>query len=249
MQRKHQLLLQIHSLCHHQIQQLRLLSFSDAVVDSHQVLNQVNQTFHRAWLPQAPSKWHASTEALNEIHGLEDYVAALAAHDLQVEQPSYAIAAFDLDHEHPLANFAGLEDWSSFISPGNPVFASTAALPLTWGSLGDASFESIVQNHLAGMSGATAPPTLCLTSRLPGGAKKRPAAAAGAPRRRRSAPGGASSSGPPIGRLLRWGARHLRSLPMSRRTSVVSSPGWIAWHQKRPDRGVPSWALLCIAPS
>ena len=137
-----------------------------------QLALEVGYTFHGGWLQDVPSKWNTTAEVLNDVHGLEDYVAALATHDLQVEHPIYAAAAFDLNHANSIANAQGLDDWNAFMSPGNPAFASTAALPLSWGSLVDATPGSTIQSHLADMSGATAPPTLFLTARLPGGGKK-----------------------------------------------------------------------------
>ena len=63
--------------------------------------------------PGAPSKWRASTEVLQEMEALDDYVEALAAHDL-AGQPIYAAAAFDLFSPNASLAAAGWEDWDIF---------------------------------------------------------------------------------------------------------------------------------------
>ena len=45
---------------------------------------------------QGPSKWLASEEALWEIEALQAYANAVATHDMRMERPVYATAAFDL---------------------------------------------------------------------------------------------------------------------------------------------------------
>ena len=56
------------------------------------------------------SKWFGSPEAMDEIASYHGYVQALAAHDLLLEYPIHAAAAFDLMHHEPHAVTEGFVD-------------------------------------------------------------------------------------------------------------------------------------------
>ena len=43
-----------------------------------------------------PSKWHMSEEAMWEVEALQQYIGVLAAWELEVADPIFAITAFDL---------------------------------------------------------------------------------------------------------------------------------------------------------
>ena len=127
------------------------------------------------WIPEpAPGGWKMSREALEEVHLLQDYVDAVAQHDLLVNVPVFAIAAFDLASHNATEVSAGLVDWDRFLSAENWATQATAAMPMTWGSLPGGAPE------LKGMPSADyqkeLPPTIWLTAPLRGGAPKTRAA-------------------------------------------------------------------------
>ena len=114
------------------------------------------------WLPStAPgpdAKWLYSTEALDEIHGLQRYVAALAQNDLASGSATFASAALG-------QNTSSTADVISFMFHQQHAHELTPVEPLPWGDLllirpTRTRFPSLLSWHLRG------------------GARKRPAAAA-----------------------------------------------------------------------
>ena len=63
------------------------------------------------------TKWYASQEVLDDVEGLQRYVAALAAHDINGSANVFAVAAFDLVAQDTDAVTQGLIDWAAFRSP------------------------------------------------------------------------------------------------------------------------------------
>ena len=59
-------------------------------------------------------KEYVSPEALDEIHGLQNYVAALANIEIETGDAVYTQAAFDLAANQPNLIFQGIQDWVSF---------------------------------------------------------------------------------------------------------------------------------------
>ena len=60
--------------------------------------------------PYAPSKSYMSQELAWEIEGLQDYVAALATHDLMAPGTPFVTFAFDLDANDPVTIAQGVAD-------------------------------------------------------------------------------------------------------------------------------------------
>ena len=161
-------------------------------------------------MPDGPSKLYMSPEVVWEIEGLQDYVAAMAAHDLVERGPLYINTAFDLNAADPLVLAQGLADFMSFMSPSQShAHKYILQMPLFWGTahsvaearlLGNAlvnhsllrimstfggSFELAPDSRLTRppvLAGAewlafeneteVMPPTIHLTTVLPGGAPK-----------------------------------------------------------------------------
>ena len=145
------------------------------------------------WTPQIPSKLYASPEAVWEVEGMQNYVAALSAHDLAVPGDVHAIAAFDLASTDPNTLTQGLADWMSFLSSSQGhVFGTVGQMPVSWGMLrqtvtgrlfsliiGHRDFVSpadvpedsfdLICSFPQGGSCLVAPPTIHLTSVLRGG--------------------------------------------------------------------------------
>jgi len=69
--------------------------------------------------PYAKSSWHCSPEAADTLDNWQHEVLLLAHADMQDHQHSGALAAasFDLGASHTDDFFAGLGDWSTFLSP------------------------------------------------------------------------------------------------------------------------------------
>ena len=68
--------------------------------------------------PNVPHKWYASDEAVYEIEGWQDYVGALAFHDLHlVDGTTYIEAASDLCNLDPIQFFHGFRE--SFVTVGS----------------------------------------------------------------------------------------------------------------------------------
>ena len=65
---------------------------------------------------------------------MQCYAAALARHDLasNVEEPAFALAAFDLDAADPVQVALGLHDLDAFFSPLNHVHTLVPAMPTSW---------------------------------------------------------------------------------------------------------------------
>ena len=154
--------------------------------------------------PWVPSKWYASSEAILEMEYIHDHIAALAEHDLLIDFPFYAAVSFDLFHYNSTLASQGLHDWLLFLQTERPLLGTLPQVPVTWGSLADASLSNMVFQYsttahpVADLAASpsdhsrlleldctraanvsTAPPTIWLTTCLAGGAPKlfkRPAA-------------------------------------------------------------------------
>ena len=123
--------------------------------------------------PYAPSKTYISQEAQWELQGAQEYVAALAAHDLANTGNVFAAAAFDLRSSSVMELSQGLADWSSFLSPSQQhIHALTAQIPMSWGSIADEAAATLVGLHAQQTWESSAPITLWLASYLRGGARK-----------------------------------------------------------------------------
>ena len=124
------------------------------------------------WIGGGRTKSYASQEVLDEVEGLQRYVATLAARDINGSTNVFAAAAFDLAAQDPADVAQGLIDWDAFLSPAqHHAHAMCHQHPLTWGHL-----ESVAYNHLCHGAVAnlpqTAPATIWLTARLPGSGKR-----------------------------------------------------------------------------
>ena len=92
------------------------------------------------WQDRTPgnTKVYASQEVVDELEGLQRYVAALAAHDIHGSTHVFASAAFDLVARDPVDVAQGVIDWHAFLSPAQQhAHTMVAQLPLTWGGLSD----------------------------------------------------------------------------------------------------------------
>ena len=118
------------------------------------------------------SKWYGSPEAMDEIDSYHGYVHALAAHDLPIEYPIHAAAAFDLMHHEPHAVTEGVIDWHHFLCGCSCASAPlcSMAFPISWGALAHRDHKCANQSFMTAC-GARMPPTLWLTCSLPGGAR------------------------------------------------------------------------------
>ena len=76
------------------------------------------------------SKFYYSHDAIDEIHGVQDYIAALARHDLSVGSAVHVVAAFDLEARSPTLRAQGHRDWASFCMGGSGLFRATPTLPI-----------------------------------------------------------------------------------------------------------------------
>ena len=124
------------------------------------------------WIGGGRTKSYASQEVLDEVEGLQRYVATLAARDINGSTNVFAAAAFDLAAQDPADVAQGLIDWDAFLSPAqHHAHAMCHQHPLTWGHL-----ESVAYNHLCHGAVAnlpqTAPATIWLTARPPGSGKR-----------------------------------------------------------------------------
>ena len=65
------------------------------------------------WQDSVPgsTKWYAPPEVLDELEGLQEYVAALAAHDIHGSTNAFASAPFDLAAQDPVDVAQGVIDW------------------------------------------------------------------------------------------------------------------------------------------
>ena len=136
------------------------------------------------------SKWYYSQDALDVIHGAQEYIAALARHDLRGGSNVYVAAAFDLAAPNPNVRARGCRDWVAFCRRGSNLLVPTPAVPITWGEIwvhglgshARRSATQVVGGHTlpdawedrtaVSGAGAVAAPTLWLTTRLRGGAPK-----------------------------------------------------------------------------
>ena len=74
-----------------------------------------------------------TAEAADEVTGVQEYVAALATHDLCCANAVHAVAAFDLasPYVHDIAT--GMVDWSCFLSPAqHHIWHLVYSTPLSW---------------------------------------------------------------------------------------------------------------------
>ena len=70
----------------------------------------------------AHSKTHFSQDARLEIQGLQEYVAALAAHDLANTGNVFVLAAFDLGSSSIAELSQGHADWTCFCHRRNSIY-------------------------------------------------------------------------------------------------------------------------------
>ena len=81
-------------------------------------------------------KEYVSPEALDEIHGLQNYVAALANIEIETGDAVYTQAAFDLVANQPNPIFQGIQDWVSFWGPHQAHTHQTVSqMPVAWHSI------------------------------------------------------------------------------------------------------------------
>ena len=120
----------------------------------------------------APSKVYLSQNATWEIQSLQDYVVFLVEHDMVAEPGAapFATAAFNLSSSDPQLLSSGFEDWLAFFSPAQAHAHALLALePLAWGPLSFAvptAEVSATASHVA--TTGVAPPTIWLTTIVPG---------------------------------------------------------------------------------
>ena len=120
--------------------------------------------------PYAPSKTYISQDAQWEIQGVQEYVAALAAHDLANMGNIFVAAAFDLRSLTVVELLQGHADWRSFWSPAQQhVHALTPQIPISWGSVADEAAATLVGLHAQQTLESNAPSTFWLASYFPGG--------------------------------------------------------------------------------
>ena len=83
-------------------------------------------------IPLGPSKLYASADALHEIELFDNYIAALAEHDVADGYPIYTLAAFDLCHMDPQQAYIGSLDWIEFHVAMQSGASTLVRLPLAW---------------------------------------------------------------------------------------------------------------------
>ena len=76
---------------------------------------------------QVESKWHMSQEAQWEIQGLQTYVAALAAHDLEHSTSPYLSAALDLPQGEAAIDGGNILVQDFLLRPTDTLFARSAS--------------------------------------------------------------------------------------------------------------------------
>lgn len=86
-------------------------------------------------LPHVPSKDYISDEALQEIVGVQEYVAALASYDQSGSGTLFIGSAFDLNAGDAGSFYRGLVDLRAFFSPAQShVHLLSAHCPVQWGA-------------------------------------------------------------------------------------------------------------------
>ena len=125
----------------------------------------------------AQSKTYMPPEVSFEIEGLQRYVAALAAYDLEDGSSLYATAAFDLQSTDTAAVMQGLADWHAFLSPAQQhAHQLVTQMPLAWGTLETSTSDMLgahlVSSHFDTHTANEFPLTLWLTGYLQGGVKR-----------------------------------------------------------------------------
>ena len=129
----------------------------------------------------APAKWHMTAEAADDITGVQEYVAALATHDLCCADAVHAVAAFDLAPPYvPSTNLhvweTGFTDWRALWSPSQMhVWSLTPQLPLSWAN----EHQMLAVSHTLTMpavptaiAAPDVPPAIPVVLRLRGGGKR-----------------------------------------------------------------------------
>ena len=107
-----------------------------------------------------------TAEAADEVTGVQEYVAALATHDLCCADAVHAVAAFDLASPYVHDIVTGIDDWSCFFSPAqHHVWHLVHSTPLSWVHL-------LAPHSLPLPSVQVMPPTIYLTAGLRGGGKR-----------------------------------------------------------------------------
>ena len=108
--------------------------------------------------PYAPSKWHISNDAANEIEGAQEYLAALALSNLSSPGAVHGAAAFDLTSTDLHVWETGVTDWWCLWSPSQMhVWSSTQQVPLSWAH----------EHQMLTMSHALTPPAVTTTIAAP----------------------------------------------------------------------------------
>ena len=94
-------------------------------------------------------KEYVSPEALDEIHGLQNYVAALANIEIETGDAVYTQAAFDLAANQPNLIFQGIQDWVSFWGPHQAHTHQTVSqMPVAWHSIDNYIDWCFIDNYL-----------------------------------------------------------------------------------------------------
>ena len=128
----------------------------------------------------AQSKSYASEEAMYEITGAQEYVAALAAHDMAHSGSVYITAAFDLAADDPDEVAQGLLDWQAFVSPTQQhLHTLTVQWPTSWVSVADWAHATLLGTHLQHVL-ETIPAPVHVPSQFPEGLHMAPGAGADA---------------------------------------------------------------------
>ena len=115
--------------------------------------------------PYAPSKTHISQDAQWELQGVQEYVAALAAHDLANTGNIFVVAAFDLGTSSIVELSQGHADWICFLSWAQQhLHASTPENPISWGNVADEAAVALVGLYVQRTFESSVPITLWLAS-------------------------------------------------------------------------------------
>ena len=117
-----------------------------------------------------------STQAVEEIHALQDYVQLLADHDSSAAADVDGLflpVVFDLGATNMASVLSGFRDLSTFMAITNPIHRGLSQMPISWGFLNELSCgnSSLTQANVTWRG--QLPPTLTLLASLSGGAPKK----------------------------------------------------------------------------
>jgi len=153
--------------------------------------------------PSHGYKWHASPEAVWEVEAVQDYLGALAAHDMHEGTATFVATAFDLFHDNITMALFGLADYDAFLHTHNFANVQLDQLPTTWGFVIDDALCHIDSVLSRTVCREVAPWTLHLTAGLRGGMDSAGSAAPSSAETPRVQPSMTSNSGSPAPKRFR----------------------------------------------